>query len=115
MSTAGSRSSRCRSTARNWLPRRRDGNPWLNGIAEKWRAWASMPHGRLWREPIGNTHAMPSSLAAAFADGANFSLWVELRLRQKQLGSTDADALQIAAAAGTDRRSADHRRRGQDA
>ena len=25
-------------------PRRRDNSPWPNGIAEKWRAWASMPH-----------------------------------------------------------------------
>jgi hypothetical protein len=31
-------------------PRRRDGSPWPNGIAEKWRAWAWMPHARLWRE-----------------------------------------------------------------
>ena len=71
-------------------PRRRDGSPWPNGIAAKWRAWASMPHCRLGREAeIGSTRRDAIELAAAaFADGAKVGLWAELRLREKQLGTT---------------------------
>jgi hypothetical protein len=69
--------------------RRRDGSPWPNGIAAKWRAWASMPHARLWREADWEYARDALELAAAaFADGAKVSLWAELRLREKQLGTT---------------------------
>jgi hypothetical protein len=70
-------------------PRRRDGNSWPNGIAEKWAAWASMPHARLWREADWEYARDAIELAAAaFADGAKVSLWAELRLWEKQLGTT---------------------------
>jgi hypothetical protein len=70
-------------------PRRRDGSPWPNGIAEKWRAWASMPHARLWREADWEYARDTIELAAAaFADGAKVGLWTELRYREKVMGVT---------------------------
>jgi hypothetical protein len=70
-------------------PRRRDGSPWPNGIAEKWKAWASMPHCALWSEADWEYAGDAIELAAAaFADGVKVGLWAELRLREKQLGTT---------------------------
>ena len=70
-------------------PCRRDGSPWPNGIAAKWRASASMPHARLWREADWEYARDTVELAAAaFADGAKVSLWTELRYREKVMGVT---------------------------
>lgn len=70
-------------------PRRRDGSPWPDGIAAKWRAWASMPHARLWSEADWEYARDAIELAAAaFADGAKIGLWTELRYREKVMGTT---------------------------
>jgi len=70
-------------------PRRRDGSPWPPGIAEKWKAWASMPHARLWREADWEYARDAIELAAsALADGAKVGLWTELRYREKLMGTT---------------------------
>ena len=86
--TTGSTSSRCRSAGRT-PPHRRDGSPWPDGIAEKWAAWASMPHCGLWCEADWEYARDTIGLAAtAFADGAKVGLWTELRYREKVMGST---------------------------
>jgi hypothetical protein len=70
-------------------PHRRDGSPWPNGIASKWRAWSRMPHAKFWNEADWEyTRDTIELAAAAYADGSKVSLWAELRLREKQLGTT---------------------------
>ena len=69
-------------------PRRRDGSPWPTGIAEKWTAWASMPHCRLWHEADWEYARDAIELAAALANGAKVGLWSELRYREKVMGTT---------------------------
>ena len=72
------------------LPRRRrDGNPWPDFIAEKWKAWASMPHAALWDEADWQYALDTAELAAsAFQKGAKVGLMAELRLREKTMGTT---------------------------
>ena len=62
-------------------PCRSNGSPWPHGIAAKWRAWASMPHCRLWQKADWEYAGDTIELAAtAFADGAKIGLWTELRV-----------------------------------
>jgi hypothetical protein len=70
-------------------PRRRDGSTWPNGIAEKWAAWSSMPHARLWHEADwGYARDAIELVAAVFAKGAKIGLYTELRYREKVMGTT---------------------------
>ena len=70
-------------------PRRRDGSPWPNGIAEKWRGLGVDAACRLWHEADWEYARDTIELAAAaFTDGAKVGLWTELRYREKVMGVT---------------------------
>jgi hypothetical protein len=68
---------------------RRDGQPWPDWAPEKWRVWSSMPHARLWFEPDWQYALDSLELAAiAFEEDAKVGLFAELRIREKQMGTT---------------------------
>ena len=70
-------------------PVRRDGQLWPDRIRQKWEAWRSMPHARLWGEPDWQYALDTVELAAsAFDESAKVGLLAELRFREKQMGTT---------------------------
>jgi hypothetical protein len=72
------------------LPRRRcDGTAWPKGSAERWAAWSSMPHCRLW-QPSDWRFALDTMEIAsrAFEDGAKIGYSTEARYRERILGVT---------------------------
>src|SRR5689334_9031635 len=70
-------------------PLRRGGEPWPEGIRRKWNSWRSMPHARLWREPDWEYAFDTAELAASvFERDSKVGLLAELRLREKQMGTT---------------------------
>jgi hypothetical protein len=70
-------------------PRRRDGSPWPGWIRQKWEAWRSMPHARLWQRADWAFALDTIELSSrAFDDDAKVSLLTELRYREKVLGTT---------------------------
>jgi hypothetical protein len=72
------------------LPARcRTGEPWPDWTRERWEAWRSMPHARLWLGPDWQYALDTVELAvSAFQDGAKVGLFAELRLRERQMGTT---------------------------
>lgn len=70
-------------------PSRRDGQPWPDWTLEKWQVWRSMPHARLWLEPDWQYALDTVQLAAiAFQEDTKVGVLAELRLREKQMGTT---------------------------
>jgi hypothetical protein len=70
-------------------PRRRDGQPWPDWAVERWQVWSSMPLARLWFEPDWQYALDALELVAiAFEDDAKVGVFAELRLREKQMGTT---------------------------
>ena len=58
-------------------------------MQQKWAAWRSMPHTRLWGEADWQYALDTAELAAAaFQKGAKVGLLAELRFREKQMGTT---------------------------
>jgi hypothetical protein len=69
--------------------RRRDGSPWPSWIRQKWEAWRTMPHARLWQQADWAFALDTIEIAAqTVGDAAKVSLWTELRYREKVLGTT---------------------------
>lgn len=70
-------------------PHRRDGQPWPDGVQQKWDAWRSMPHARLWGEADWQYAVDTAELAASvFQEDPKVGLLAELRFREKQMGTT---------------------------
>jgi hypothetical protein len=67
---------------------RRAGTLWPDGIGEKWDAWGSMPHAKLWKASDWQFALDALELAAQFYDGGPVALATELRNREKVLGTT---------------------------
>lgn len=67
------------------LPKRDGG--WPERTKRKWRAWASMPHCRLWGDAEWDFALDSIELAAQFHEG-NERVATELRNREKVLGTT---------------------------
>lgn len=70
------------------LPRRRpNGDEWLEATVQKWRAWRTMPHTRLWNEGDWQFCLDSVEVAARFHEGS-LSAGTELRSREKVMGTT---------------------------
>jgi hypothetical protein len=66
---------------------RSDGRPWPRRTRQKWEAWRSMPHAKLWG-PAEWDYALDCiEVAAKFHEG-DFKQATELRNREKVLGTT---------------------------
>ena len=68
--------------------RRRSSGPWPEGVAEKWDAWSSMPHAKLWQASDWQFAMDTIEIAAAWIDGGTVGLATELRNREKVQGTT---------------------------
>lgn len=67
---------------------RSDGRQWSKRTRDKWDAWRSMPHAKLWG-PAEWDFALDSiEIAASVHDGGAASYATELRNREKVLGTT---------------------------
>ena len=67
---------------------RADGRPWPERTKAKWQAWRSMPHARLW-QPAEWSFALDTlELAADFHKTGEPRFGMELRNREKVLGTT---------------------------
>lgn len=74
------------------LPRTRpDGTAWTEHIRRKWRSWSAMPHAALWHASDWQFAIDSLEVAARFYDGGRAAYAVELRARERVLGTT-ADA-----------------------
>lgn len=71
------------------LPRQRsNGRPWMKRTKDKWDAWRTMPHCKLWG-PAEWDFALDSiELAAQFHESGEPKFATELRNREKVLGTT---------------------------
>ena len=69
--------------------RRRDGRPWPEDIRDKWDAWRSMPHARLWqaRDWQFAMDALELATRLFYEDGP-VGLAAELRAREKVMATT---------------------------
>lgn len=71
------------------LPLRRNGKPWPDGIPEKWNAWSTMPHCKLWEKEDWEFAIDAIHLAAKLIDkDYDAHVAAELRNREKVLGTT---------------------------
>ena len=68
-------------------PRRANGRAWPEGTRQKWDAWSSMPHCRLWG-PSDWSFALDSLELAALLYEGEPRYAAELRNREKTLGTT---------------------------
>lgn len=66
---------------------RPDGRPWPRRTLQKWAAWSSMPHAKLWGPAEWDFAFDALELAAQFHEG-NARLATELRNRERVLGTT---------------------------
>lgn len=66
---------------------RSDGRPWPARTRQKWAAWSTMPHCRLWGEAEWDFAFDALELAAQFHEG-NARVATELRNRERVLGTT---------------------------
>ena len=73
--------------------RRRSGEPWPDGIRDKWAAWSSMPHCRLWQPSDWEFAIDALEVAAKFYEGGTVGMAAELRNREKVMATT-SDARQ---------------------
>lgn len=74
------------------LPRTRpDGTAWTEHLRRRWRAWSTMPHAMLWQPSEWQFALDTLEVAARFLDGGRAAYAVELRARERVLGTT-ADA-----------------------
>jgi len=70
------------------LPETRcDGRPWMARTRQKWAAWSTMPHCRLWGPAEWDFALDALELAAQFHEG-NHRVATELRNRERVLGTT---------------------------
>lgn len=70
------------------LPRRRpNGDEWLDATVQKWRAWRTMPHTRLWTESDWQYCLDTVEVAARFHEGQTTAA-AELRARESVMGTT---------------------------
>jgi hypothetical protein len=69
-------------------PARRSGQPWPGWARERWDAWRSMPHAKLWRESDRGFAVDTIEVACQYLDGGPTGLVTELRNREKILGTT---------------------------
>jgi hypothetical protein len=70
-------------------PRRRGGQPWRDGIEQKWNSWRSIPHAVLWAGADWQYALDTAELAApAFQKDTKVGAMAELRLREKTMGTT---------------------------
>lgn len=70
------------------LPRTRvNGQPWMKRTKDKWAAWSSMPHCKLWG-PAEWDFALDSIELAALVHAGEPKHATELRNREKVLGTT---------------------------
>lgn len=68
---------------------RRCGTAWPAWAENKWDAWRSMPHARLWSAPDWEFALDTLELTtAAFEPGAKVGLLGEVRLREQRMGTT---------------------------
>jgi hypothetical protein len=70
------------------LPRKRpNGDEWLEATVQKWRAWRTMPHTRLWSEADWQFCLDTVEICARFHAGNNAAA-AELRAREAIMGTT---------------------------
>lgn len=67
---------------------RADGRRWPERTRDKWDAWRSMPHCKLWGLAEWNFALDTIELAASFHDTGESKYATELRNREKILGTT---------------------------
>lgn len=67
---------------------RADGRRWPDRTREKWDAWRSMPHCKLWGPAEWNFALDTIELAATFHDTGESKYATELRNRERILGTT---------------------------
>lgn len=71
------------------LPRTRvNGQPWMRRTKEKWLAWSSMPHCKLWGRAEWDFALDSIEIAAQLHSGGDARCATELRAREKVLGTT---------------------------
>jgi hypothetical protein len=69
-------------------PRRANGRRWSTAMRDRWAAWSSMPHCRLWG-PSDWEFALDSlEIAARFYDTVTATWSSELRYRERVMGTT---------------------------
>lgn len=66
---------------------RSNGEPWPARTLQKWAAWSTMPHAKLWSPEDWDFAVDALELAAEFHSGA-YRLATELRNRERVLGTT---------------------------
>jgi hypothetical protein len=71
------------------LRRRRNGHGWPHYAREIWAVWSSMPHTRLWT-PTDWAYCVDALelVVRCAAEDSPVSAWVELRAREKAMGTT---------------------------
>lgn len=71
------------------LPKlRADGRTWPDRTVAKWDAWRTMPHCKLWGPTEWNFALDCAEVAASFHDTIEVKYAIELRNREKILGTT---------------------------
>lgn len=69
-------------------PTRPNGEPWPDGIAERWDAWSTLPHCKFWKKGDWQFALDTLVLAARFQDTCDPRLAAEVRCREKVMGTT---------------------------
>lgn len=64
------------------------GEPWPARTRDKWDAWRTMPHAKLWTQADWDFALDSIELAARFHEGGTVGLATELRNRERVLGTT---------------------------
>ena len=71
------------------LPRRRaGGDPWTPALRQRWVAWSTMPHCRLWQASDWEFALDTLEIAARFYATSAATWSTELRYREKVMGTT---------------------------
>lgn len=68
--------------------RRANGHAWTAAMRQRWQAWSTMPHCRLWGPSDWEFALDTLEIAARFYDGGAASWSAELRYRERVLGTT---------------------------
>ncbi|WP_273733360.1 hypothetical protein [Mycolicibacterium septicum] len=67
---------------------RANGQPWSASMRQRWAAWSTMPHCRLWGPSDWEFAYDTLEIAARFYDSGAASWSAELRYRERVLGTT---------------------------
>lgn len=76
------------SAAPRLAPRRTNGQSWSAALRQRWAAWSSMPHCRLWRPSDWEFARDSLEICARFHDSGAAAWSTELRYREKVMGTT---------------------------